>query len=578
MKKLALLAFALMVLTLTQCKKEEIDNTTTTGEEKMVKLTLSIPVDDGSKTDFIDYDNGTIGINWNRPQPDSHYPEKVYEYIYLVIPSEFGGIVPMEGRYKNYPESNVLTFEANWHFNIPNLDLNNTKFDVWYLGDSGNNRYEYINDPTQYTVSGSINNQTGKLEDLGKYHIAKGYVKFLKVNENEYTLSMAQEDYFKSQVAIAKINMNDISQISGNAIVGTEFQLVKSHNDNGIFRITPSKTINLTDTDENSQYLVFFPKTAEEGFSSSLYETIVVEGKNCIKRSYKFANAVEANNVYHVNGGCLPWREAKNDKYYEYVDLGLPSGTLWSTDVVKIITGGNIPVANIHFRWGEVEPYSTRIPQPYYFNNDIPGELTDYEDGIYDAARHHWGAWRLPTEAEVIELINHCTEWEDLSEYIEEDVLVADYFNPGDLDKCYTAHQHRTMVKYKVTGPNGQSIILNQTGDWKSTLVTIYVNNGWMQNIYHEPLVASQANTTQCGLISYWTSTPDTQNGAKQMLLTSKTYGCPGYLESLPPAWGYANLTGIHQENNFTDSFGEKGVRGIFTNNRHHGASIRPVI
>lgn len=490
MKKLALLAFALMVLTLTQCKKEEIDNTTTTGEEKMVKLTLSIPVDDGSKTDFIDYDNGTISINWNTPQPDSYDPEKVYEYIYLVIPSEYGGIVPMEGRYKNYPESNVLTFEAIWHFNIQHLDLNNTKFGVWYLGDSGNNRYEYINDPTQYTVSGSINNQTGKLEDLGKYHIAKGYVKFLKVNENEYTLSMAQEDYFESQVAIAKINMNDISQISGNAIVGTEFQLVKSHNDDDIFRITPSKTINLTDTDKDSQYLVFFPKTAEEGFSSSLYETIVVEGKNCIKRSYKFANAVEANKVYHVNGGCLPWREAKNDKYYEYVDLGLPSGTIWATENVES-----------HYQWGETgEGYSGDASDwNYIYIGDE--ELTEE----HDVAHKKWGAnWYIPTKAQMEELLDNCN-WEiidnvgvQFTSKNNSKSFILDYAGQYIPYKIPPGQPGEGLTTWRLTGVNIIGAYWSKTAaDDPSSAYFMSINNN-VPNLYNEDIIittTSKGNT-----------------------------------------------------------------------------------
>ena len=87
---------------------------------------------------------------------------------------------------------------------------------------------------------------------------------------------------------------------------------------------------------------------------------------------------------------------------YNYVDLGLPSGTLWATCNV----GAQKPTDSGYFiAWGETEPkdFFTR-------ENHTPtdmkrkGQTLDLED---DAAHAIMGGdWRMPTVEEIRELIN----------------------------------------------------------------------------------------------------------------------------------------------------------------------------
>lgn len=108
---------------------------------------------------------------------------------------------------------------------------------------------------------------------------------------------------------------------------------------------------------------------------------------------------------------------------YEYVNLGLPSGTLWATCNI----GSTSPYdAGDFFAWGETEPrtnFSWRNYKHYKGVDSDPrtGEMfcvledigIDISGTEYDAARNIWGGgWRLPNERDRYELIVFCwSEW-----------------------------------------------------------------------------------------------------------------------------------------------------------------------
>lgn len=105
---------------------------------------------------------------------------------------------------------------------------------------------------------------------------------------------------------------------------------------------------------------------------------------------------------------------------HEYVDLGLPSGTLWATCNL----GTTSPYENgPYFAWGEVEPRDYFSWETYkFFEGFYPYEggwwlLEDIGEDIcgteYDAATHQWGGgWRMPNETERYELRMRCwSEW-----------------------------------------------------------------------------------------------------------------------------------------------------------------------
>jgi len=98
---------------------------------------------------------------------------------------------------------------------------------------------------------------------------------------------------------------------------------------------------------------------------------------------------------------------------YDWVDLGLPSGTKWATCNVGATTPegyGN------YYAWGETTTKETYSWDTYRYYDG--SNLTKYtgSDGLAtlqssdDAATANWGSgWRMPTQTEMRELIDNCT-------------------------------------------------------------------------------------------------------------------------------------------------------------------------
>ena len=140
---------------------------------------------------------------------------------------------------------------------------------------------------------------------------------------------------------------------------------------------------------------------------------------------------------------------------HEYVDLGL--SVKWATCNI----GANTPEEyGYYYAWGETSnktkfEYGEKNSRTYGENMlDISG------DSSYDAARANWGgSWRMPTEAEMEELLDECT-WTLLT-------------------------SQSGVNGYKVTGPNGNSIFLPAAGNREYSSLNYVGERGY-----------------------YWTSTP----------------------------------------------------------------------
>ena len=163
---------------------------------------------------------------------------------------------------------------------------------------------------------------------------------------------------------------------------------------------------------------------------------IVVNKLDGTKAYYK-ASEVQSVGVYGYGEG-----PDDNPELHEYVDLGLPSGTLWATCNV----GASSPEEyGDYFAWGELEPKQEYTEETYeHIKKGFLGinkyvALGDISGNAqYDAARSNWGgSWRLPTKGEMEELEENCT-WS--------------WTTQGGKRGC------------NVTGPNGNSIFLPAAG------------------------------------------------------------------------------------------------------------------
>lgn len=91
-----------------------------------------------------------------------------------------------------------------------------------------------------------------------------------------------------------------------------------------------------------------------------------------------------------------------NSNGHAYVDLGLPSGTLWATEDVmgKSVDGRK---SGYLFAWGELN-VKDEYTEANYTYTDKPGILPL----DHDVANVNWGgSWRMPTDEEFRELLNH---------------------------------------------------------------------------------------------------------------------------------------------------------------------------
>ena len=142
---------------------------------------------------------------------------------------------------------------------------------------------------------------------------------------------------------------------------------------------------------------------------------------------------------------------------HEWVDLGLPSGTLWATCNI----GANAPEEfGDYFAWGEIVPKDAYTWETYKWCDGTSTSLTKYCTDSYgtidnkieldledDAAYINWGpSWRMPTLEQQGELVLECN-W---------------------------AWTTRNDVNgYLVTGPNGNTLFLPSGGSRGTNLFGI---------------------------------------------------------------------------------------------------------
>lgn len=136
---------------------------------------------------------------------------------------------------------------------------------------------------------------------------------------------------------------------------------------------------------------------------------------------------------------------------YEWVDMGLPSGTKWATC--------NVGAADIHgvgtrIAWGEVATKKTFSPATYSLNNTEPASFTG--DPQYDMATAKWGeGWYTPTKQQWDELIEHC-DWDYVIVNGVNGVLFTSYKTYNTIFLPSTGYTDDDTYKLIHTKYNGQ--------------------------------------------------------------------------------------------------------------------------
>lgn len=123
---------------------------------------------------------------------------------------------------------------------------------------------------------------------------------------------------------------------------------------------------------------------------------------------------------------------------HSYVDLGLPSGTLWATCNI----GASSPAdGGYHFQWADTSVFPEGDEAELNCKSNGK-QITDFSgDTQYDAATAVWGVpWRTPTKEECEELLDNCN-W------------------------TFVPAEGEALGGYEVEGPNGNTIFLPCAGN-----------------------------------------------------------------------------------------------------------------
>lgn len=182
---------------------------------------------------------------------------------------------------------------------------------------------------------------------------------------------------------------------------------------------------------------------------------------------YNVASGVMEATVPEVIDGNVYYYRAyvKVDGKYYYanerefgrrmVDLGLPSGMLWS----NINMGASSPDdSGDYYAWGETEPKQSYTKANYTFNDAV----SDISGSTYDVAHVNWGnLWRMPNKEDLEELLSSCT-WTEITKYGQN--------------------------MYKVTGPSGDSIFIAKRGSMSNASIG---NDGTRASLWTSTLNSS---------------------------------------------------------------------------------------
>ena len=140
-----------------------------------------------------------------------------------------------------------------------------------------------------------------------------------------------------------------------------------------------------------------------------------------------------------------PWKRTQSQSIngHDYVDLGL--SVKWATCNI----GAKRPSDyGNYYAWGETKTKPTYTEEDSKTSGKSIGDIAGNSN--YDTARANWGGtWRLPTKAEIQELVNKCT---------------------------WTWTTQGGHNGYRVTGPNGNSIFLPAAGNRGESLYDVGSN------------------------------------------------------------------------------------------------------
>ena len=264
-------------------------------------------------------------------------------------------------------------------------------------------------------------------------------------NDNADKITSTSEDLslgtFKHVCAFVKVTTTEeydkitFTANGGDSIAGGFVAQVGADGVSKVIPTDPTCTVSLvpatgsTKIAAGTYFIAILPGALEEGFTMSCTSidsendevTTMVRSYNATTSAFSRHNAVNMGTV-EEGATAATWTR----RTQKYVDLGL--SVKWATCNVGAT---NPEDYGDYFAWGETSPKDKYDTETYKWYDNIDESLTKYNSEIYgivdnkylldvtdDAAYINWGsAWRMPTRAEIEELLNtnNC-KWERTSQ------------------------------------------------------------------------------------------------------------------------------------------------------------------
>ena len=367
MKKASLiLAAMVLVLGLSQCKKEEQPKVI----EGEVAITLDVRANNGSKID-VNTSTGAVAFEYG-------------DVVYVASGGKYVGTLTCGG--------------SSFAGRISNPTLNEPLY-FFFLGNK--TPMETLEAGTATSCSVIISDQTEKLP----------VISFATSNET-FTGAGNYTAYFLNKAALVKFNVTTPST-SPVCILGMNNKVAVDFTNNDFgFSMEGEGRITLA-AGSGERWAILLPQASMN---------------SAVAHTQGFAYTGTCGHVPPIwENDYLTDGIEVNVSDHGFVDLGLPSGLLWA---VCNVGADNPEDYGDYFAWGETQPKSTYNWSTYQYANgtslDDP-QLTKYcnnptygyngfTDNVTtllpedDAAMANWGSgWRMPTEEEWQELYNNTT-------------------------------------------------------------------------------------------------------------------------------------------------------------------------
>ena len=164
-----------------------------------------------------------------------------------------------------------------------------------------------------------------------------------------------------------------------------------------------------------------------------------------IKKFDEFIN----ENIFDGIGRRSKGGVVRKENYVEYVDLGLPSGTLWATCNL----GASSPEEyGDYYAWGETETKDYYDWDTYKFGEEFNLTKYNYEDGKTildpeDDAAHVvlGGEWHMPTKKQIEELFENTTNEKSRLNWVE-GILFTSKINNKKLFFPYSGFKNKFSI------------------------------------------------------------------------------------------------------------------------------------